>query len=97
MTATNGAAREYEWDTIVEPGEYIIGVKAKNKHNDTSSSRFVQIMVFILDGISCIGAHVRSKLCYLTCMRLLISSRADINRVILTEKTYFLPCVRNIQ
>ena len=37
-------------------------------------------MVFITDGYSIIGAHVRSNLCYLICLRLLISSRAVTNK-----------------
>ena len=39
----------------------------------------------MLDGNSEIGAHVRSNLWYLTCVRLLISSRAGTNRVFLPE------------
>ena len=49
-------------------------------------------MVFILDGISFLDGN----LCYLTCIRLLISSRAGTNQVFLPEKTYFQSCVRNI-
>ena len=48
-----------------------------------------RLMVCILDGISKLGAHVRSNLCHLTCIRLLISSRVSTNRVYLPEKTYF--------
>ena len=36
----------------------------------------VSAMVLILDGHSEIDAHVRSNLCFFTCIRLLISSRA---------------------
>ena len=39
---------------------------------------------------------MRRFLCYLTCIRLLISSRAGTNRVLLPEKTYFPSYVRNI-
>ena len=34
-------------------------------------------MVFILDGISSIGAHVRSNLCYLICLRTIINGFLD--------------------
>ena len=37
-------------------------------------------VVFILDGNLEIGAHVRSNLCYLTCLRHLIRSKAVTNR-----------------
>ena len=43
-----------------------------------------------------IGAHVRSKLCYLICIRRLIISRAVTNRIIFSEKTYLPLCVRNM-
>ena len=43
-------------------------------------------MVFILDGISLLGAQVRKNLCFFTCIRLFISSRAGTNRVFLPEK-----------
>ena len=36
------------------------------------------------------GAHVRSNLSYMTCVRLLISSRAGTIRIFISEKTYFL-------
>ena len=43
-------------------------------------------MVLILDGNSEIDARVRSNLCYLTCPRLLISSRAVTNRIFFYPK-----------
>ena len=43
MTGENGKAQAYEWKPIVEPGEYIISLRAHNSHNDTTASRFVQI------------------------------------------------------
>ena len=54
----------------------------------------IPIMVFISKVISWIGAHVRSNLSYLTCIRLFISS--GTYRVFLPEKTYFPSCLRNI-
>ena len=46
-------------------------------------------MVLILDGNSDIGVHVRSNLCYLTCLRQLNRSRAVTNRILfLLRKTY---------
>ena len=41
-------------------------------------------MVLILDGNSLRGAHVRRNICYSTCSRLFITSRAVTNRVFLT-------------
>ena len=38
--------------------------------------------VFSLDGISLVGAHVRGNLCYSTCLRHLIRSRAVTNRIL---------------
>ena len=46
-------------------------------------------MVFILDGNSEIEAHVRSNLCYLTCIRLLIKARAVTNRIFSILKDIF--------
>ena len=44
----------------------------------------------ILDGISEIGAHVRSNICYSICLRHLIRSKAATNRIFFkSEKTYF--------
>ena len=54
------------------------------------------IMVLILDGNSLRGAHVRRNICYSTCSRHLITSRAVTNRVFLPEKTHFPSCVRNM-
>ena len=42
--------------------------------------------IHILDGNSEIGAHVRSNLCYLICLRRLIRSRAVTNRLFLLRK-----------
>ena len=47
-------------------------------------------MVLSLDGNSFNGAHVRSNLCYLICLRLLISSRAGTNQIFLSERPIFL-------
>ena len=44
------------------------------------------MMVSILDGNSRIGAHVRSNLCYLICLRYLIRSRAVTNRIFFSPK-----------
>ena len=46
-------------------------------------------MVLILDGNSLICAHVKHNLCYSTCLRHLIISRAVTNRVFLFEKELF--------
>ena len=46
-----------------------------------------QTMVLILDGNSEIGAHIRSTLCYLICLRYSFRWKAV---------TYFPSCVRNI-
>ena len=46
-------------------------------------------MVLILDGKSEIGAHVRSNLCYLSCLRHLIRSRAVINHIFFLRKDLF--------
>ena len=48
--------------------------------------------VLTLDGNSEIGAHERINLCYLTCIRLLISSRAVTHRIFF----YFPSCLRNM-
>ena len=45
---------------------------------------------FYLDGNSEIGAHVRSNLCYLTCFRHLISSRAVTNRFFSPKRPLYL-------
>ena len=47
-------------------------------------------------GNSQIGAHEKSNLCYLTCLRLQIRLRAVTNRILLNEKTNFPSCVRNM-
>ena len=41
---------------------------------------FLQAVVLILDGNSEIGAHVKSNLCYLICLRRFIRSRAVKDR-----------------
>ena len=41
---------------------------------DHDFQNYVLFMVLILDGNSVIGAHVRSNLCYLICVRRLIRS-----------------------
>ena len=51
-------------------------------------------MVLLLDGNSEIGAHVRSNLCYLICLRHLIKLRS--HKSDLSEKTYFPLCVRTM-
>ena len=38
----------------------------------------------------------RSNICYLICLRYVIRSRAITNWIFLSEKTYFLSCVRNM-
>ena len=43
-------------------------------------------MVLVLDGNSLIDAQVKRNLCYSTCLRHLISSRAVTNRIFLSEK-----------
>ena len=53
-------------------------------------------MVLMLDAKSQIGAHGRSNFCYLTCIRLLISSREGTNRIFLSENTYFPSGVRSM-
>ena len=50
-------------------------------------------MVLILDGNSLRGAHVRRNICYSTCSRQLITSRAVTNRLFLPEKTHFPSCI----
>ena len=52
-------------------------------------------MVFILDGISYTDAHGRRNICYLTCIRLSISSRTGTNRVFLPEKYHDLLRLQN--
>ena len=52
-------------------------------------------MVPILDSNIEIRAHVRSNLCYLTCLWYLINSRAVTNRMFLS-KALFRSCVRNM-
>ena len=44
------------------------------------------VMVLILDGNSAMNAHKRSNLCYLTCLKLLITSRAVTNRIFIDQK-----------
>ena len=46
----------------------------------------IQIMVLILDSNSLRGAHVRRNICYSTCSRHFITSRAVTNWVFLPEK-----------
>ena len=48
----------------------------------------LSINSWYLDGNPEIGAHVRSNLCYLICLRHLIRSRA-VTRYFLSEKTFF--------
>ena len=43
-----------------------------------------------------IGAHIRSNLCYLICLRQWIRSRAVKSRIFFSEKTYLPLCVLNI-
>ena len=50
-------------------------------------------MVVILEGISELGARVRSNICYLICLRHLFRSRAVEIRFF-SEKTYFPLCMR---
>jgi len=45
-------------------------------------------MVFILDGNSEIGAHVRSNYYYLNCLRHLIRMKAVTIRILLTPKRF---------
>ena len=52
-------------------------------------------MVLILDGNSEIGAHVKSNLSYLFCIRHLIKRKELTNPTIISDKTYFPSCVRN--
>jgi len=60
----------------------------------TSSELSFHIMVLILDGNSEIGAHVRSKPCYLICLRHLIRSKAVSKRIFsISKNTYFPSCV----
>ena len=54
------------------------------------------LSMVLIDGNSEIGAHVRSNLCYLICLRHLIRSRAVTNRISISEKTYFALYVRNM-
>ena len=56
---------------------------------------FYAVHALILDGNSEIGAHVRSNLCYLICLRHLIRPRAVGWYFILSEKTYLPSYVRN--
>ena len=53
-------------------------------------------MVLILDGRSEMGAHVRSNLCNLICVRHLVRSGAVKNLIFFSENTYFLLCGRNL-
>ena len=46
-------------------------------------------MVLVLDGNSEISAHVWSNLCYLTCSRHLVRSRAVTNRIFFLRKGLF--------
>ena len=55
-----------------------------------------QRVVLILDGNSKIGAHVRSNLPFLICLRHWIRSRGFMNRMFFSYKTCFSSCVRNI-
>ena len=48
----------------------------------------LNIMVHILGGKSEIGAHVKSNLCYLVCLRHLNRLRAVTTRLFFSEKTY---------
>ena len=57
--------------------------------------RNVATMVLILDGNSEIGAHVRSNLCYLSCLKHLIRSRIDTNRIF-SPIFFFTTSVRNL-
>ena len=57
---------------------------------------FIFATLLILDGISEIGAYVRSNLCYLICLRHLNRSREVTNSIFLSEKTYFPSCVHTI-
>ena len=52
-------------------------------------------MVFILDGNSEIGAHIRGDFCYLICLTHLIRSREVTDLIFYLEKTYFRLYVRN--
>ena len=47
-------------------------------------------MVLILDGNSYLGAHLGSNRCYLTCIRLLISSKTVKNRVFFLKRPLVL-------
>ena len=49
-----------------------------------------------LDGDSEIGAHIRSKLCSLICLRHLVRSSAVKDRCLFPKKTYFPSCLRNM-
>ena len=49
----------------------------------------IQSMVLIIDGNSKIGAHVRNHLCYLTCLRHLITTKTVSNR---TFSFFLLAC-----
>ena len=54
------------------------------------------LYLLILDGNSEIGAHVRSNLWYLICLRHWFRPRAVGNCIIFSARTYFPLCVRNI-
>ena len=51
-------------------------------------------MVFILDGNSYIGAHVRSNLCYLICLRHLIRSKEAQNKIFVSFTKYLFSFMR---
>ena len=76
----------------------IFFVSAKSKrlfmHLPSCNPELYPAIVLMLDGSSEVGAHVRSILCYLNCLRYLITTTA--NRIFVSEKAYFPSCVRNM-
>ena len=70
-----------------------IELSALNLRKTLLTRELTPWLVLILDGNYVIGAHVRRNLCDLICFSHLIRSRAVMNRILFSEKSYFLPCL----
>ena len=68
----NGLLTDGVNDKLIHRRALLVFILHKSLAKEGSS---VTSMVLILDGISKIGAYVRSNLCYLICLRLLIRPR----------------------
>ena len=62
----------------------------KDQYNNLSNPGYLYYMV-----TESLGAHVRSNLCYLICLRHLIRSRVVTDKFFFSEKSYFSSCVRS--